>query len=240
MAIERASLTGLILAGGRSSRMQGPARAQAADVPADAGHVHDARHARGAPSWIPAGEGVVDKGLLLLNGHTLAYHAWRFLAPQVERVLVSANRCQDRYARYGRVIADDPALGADLGPLAGIEAALRAMATPWLLVMPVDVCAVPTDLGARLAETVESAGALAAYACTRGAGDERKVHPLCMLAHASLAGGLRQYLLGGGRKVQRWHQRIGAAAVVFGGGDQAFFNVNTPEDLVQASQYCKS
>jgi molybdopterin-guanine dinucleotide biosynthesis protein A len=262
MAIDRDALTGVILAGGLSSRMQSLARGQAIG-PSDAfqrdsGHGGEARptaaarrHAAGA--YEHSDFTTLDKGLLQLGGQPLIHHASRFLGPQVRQILISANRFQDRYARYGKVIADDPALGVSPGPLAGVEAALRHMATPWLLVMPVDVCASPTDMVQRLAQAVVDSGALMAYACTRGGvagqvleparvgGDQAcQPHPLCMLAHVSLAGGLRRYLLDGGRKVQQWQQRAGAAAVVFDGGDHVFFNINTPEDLAQASQYCKS
>lgn len=258
MAIDRDALTGLILAGGLSSRMQ---RLAAAHAPAfqhgrgrsrDGGPTLAARRHQDDSNELPD-SAVVDKGLLQLNYQPLIHHASQFLAPQVRQVLISANRFQHRYAQYGTVVADDPALGAHSGPLAGVEAALRHMATPWLLVMPVDVCAAPADMVQRLSQAVVDTGAMMAYACARGsvagqvldpahAGRDQacQPHPLCMLAHVSLAGDLRRYLLDGGRKVQQWQQRAGAAAVVFDGGDRVFFNINTPEDLAQASQYCKS
>ncbi|MFW7340393.1 molybdenum cofactor guanylyltransferase MobA [Pollutimonas sp. H1-120] len=208
--IARSQITGLILAGGRARRMQ---QEDSLDV---------------------------DKGLLGLDGAPLVAHAQRYLAPQVSSVLVSANRHLEDYADYGRVVSDDPRLGIDLGPLAGVASALAATSTPWLAVMPVDVLNLPADMVARLAGAADEAGALAAYAGTVG---PDRVHPLCMLVHASLAGSLRDYLGGGDRKVQLWQQMHAAVPVCFDGGHGAFFNINTPQDLrlaVQASQRARS
>ncbi|HCW21924.1 MAG TPA: molybdenum cofactor guanylyltransferase, partial [Achromobacter sp.] len=66
-----------------------------------------------------------DKGLVLLRGQPLVAHVADRLAPQVGRLIVSANRHQDRYAQYGQVVEDgEPALGAFQGPLLGIAAGL--------------------------------------------------------------------------------------------------------------------
>ncbi|MGB3287853.1 MAG: molybdenum cofactor guanylyltransferase MobA [Burkholderiaceae bacterium] len=224
--IARAHITGLILAGGRARRMR-------------------------------SGGLDVDKGLLGLDGIPLAAHAQRYLAPQVGTLLFSANRHLEDYADYGRVLADDPALGSDLGPLAGVASALAVVSTPWLAVMPVDVLNLPQDMVARLALAADGAGALIAYASTSdparevdsvpdgqgGSGREGRAHPLCMVLHASLADGLRDYLRAGDRKVQLWQKRHGAVPVFFDGTGEAFFNINTPEDLRladQASQRARS
>ena len=47
-----------------------------------------------------------DKGLVQLRGEPLAGHAARRLAPQVGRLIISANRNADSYARYGEVVGD--------------------------------------------------------------------------------------------------------------------------------------
>ncbi|MDS1140607.1 molybdenum cofactor guanylyltransferase MobA [Pusillimonas sp. SM2304] len=199
-----ASMTGLILAGGQARRMQDGM----------------------APT--------VDKGLLELCGEPLVAHARRFLAPQVQALLISANRNAPLYARYGDVVGDDAALGTQLGPLAGMERALSVIKTPWLIVLPVDVVNVPDELVARLWAAVQPAGPLVAYART-----PERAHPLCMVLHASLADSLRRYLQAGDRKVQLWQARHQAVAVPFDGAG-LFFNINTPEDLRYASQCRRS
>lgn len=198
----RVELSGLILAGGQGRRMQGL-------------------------RYAGAGERV-EKGLVQLHGQPLVAHARRYLAPQVNEVLISANRHLDVYAAYGRVVADDPELGADLGPLAGIASALAQIATPWLLVVPVDVTCMPDDLGSRLLEAAISGGSGLAHA--RAA----RTQPLCALVHARHAAGLRRYLQAGERRVQDWMERSSAKVVEFPALPNSFFNLNTPEDLCRA------
>lgn len=114
-------ISGLILAGGRSLRMQNI----------------DLQY--------------IDKGLLPLYGEPLAAHARRFMLGQgIDTILVSANRNLDQYSAYGRVIVDGSWAPEGGGPLQGLAAALSVLRTPWLFVLPVDVVGLPSDLVARL------------------------------------------------------------------------------------------
>ena len=201
----RGSLTGLILSGGQGRRMQ-----QAS----------------------PAGQ--VEKGLLVVHGLPLVEHARRLLAPHAANILISANTHLEAYAEYGIVVPDDSRLGAYSGPLAGVASALACSTTPWMVVMPVDVMALPWDLVPRLLEEVSEdgprkGGPRIAYARTRDS-----VHPLCMVLHRTLRQSLHDFLLSGERKVQLWQRRNEAAAVLFEDAGHAFFNINTPQDLLQA------
>lgn len=206
----RDSLTGLVLSGGQGRRMQEAS---------------------------PGGE--VEKGLLMLNGLPLVDHARRVLAPHAATILISANTHADAYAQYGIVVPDEPSLGAYSGPLAGVASALACSVTSWLVVMPVDVLGLPEDLVPRLLEAVNENGARTdgprmdgpriAYARTRDA-----VHPLCMVLHRTLRQSLHDFLSSGERKVQLWQRRNEAAAVQFEDADNAFFNINTPQDLLRA------
>lgn len=67
----------------------------------------------------------LDKGLVPLNGKPLAQHVIERLAPQVDALLVNANRSQDRYQAFGYPVVADHFKGFQ-GPLAGMEALLRA------------------------------------------------------------------------------------------------------------------
>ena len=198
--IDRQSLSGLILAGGRASRMQ------------------------------LADQAAVDKGLLELRGEPLVAHVRRYLEPRVAQVWVNANRHLDIYARYGTTISDDPALGAGLGPLAGVASALARVETPWRMVVPVDVPLLPADLVDRLAQVLAGTKKNMAYASAGGP------HPLCMLLHRSANRSLLEFLREGGRKVQQWQQLNQAVEVAFTGDSNAFFNINTREDLCLAEQ----
>ena len=96
-----------------------------------------------------------DKGLIPLAGRPLIAWVIDALAPQVGRILISANRNQAAYAAFGHPVIGDEAVGAELagfqGPLAGIAAAMTRMETPWLLTLPCDAPLAPADLASRLA-----------------------------------------------------------------------------------------
>lgn len=175
-----------------------------------------------------------DKGLATLRGEPLVAHVARRLAPQVGTLIVSANRNADRYARYGRVVADDTdALGAWQGPLAGLAAGLAAAAScVWLVVTPCDTPFLPADLAQRLIAAAQAAGAPLAYAM---AGGQR--HPACMALRTSLLPTLRDYLAAGERKVGLWQSRVGGVGAPFDDAPGAFMNLNTPEELAAAERY---
>jgi len=200
-------------------------------------------HGRGVGGLILAGgRGArmqeADKGLVPLDGLPLVAHVAQRLAPQVERVLISANRNPGQYAAHGRVLADDPAYGRWPGPLAGVAAGLAVWPGPWLVVVPCDTPFLPADLALRLVGAAEAAGAPLAVARAGG-----RRHAVCMAARTHLYENLRAYLAAGDRKVDLWQDRAGAVDVDFGAAD-AFMNLNTPQELAQArgyaSQYRKS
>lgn len=73
--------------------------------------------------------GGADKGLVPFQGEPLALRAYRRLSPQVDRILVSANRSFDEYRK---VLPPDTELIPDRtdsfpGPLAGLEAAIASL-----------------------------------------------------------------------------------------------------------------
>jgi molybdopterin-guanine dinucleotide biosynthesis protein A len=172
-----------------------------------------------------------DKGLLMLAGQPLVAHVARRLAPQVQSLLISANRNAERYAQYGSVLPDDPVFDAWSGPLAGVAAGLRAWSGPWLVVAPCDTPLLPRDLAARLIGAAQAQGAPLAVACAGG-----RRHSVCMALRTSLADDLRDYLQGGDRKVDLWQARVGGVEVGFDDAPQEFLNINTPEDLSAAEQ----
>ncbi len=213
----RESVTGLILAGGQARRMREAAERGAGGPPM-------------LPDCLADWQGW-DKGLVLLGGQPLLWHAQRFLAPQVARLLISANRYLELYGRYGEAFGDDPTLGDAQGPLAGIATALARIHTPWLAVLPVDVPHPPADLFVRLAAALHEDGrARVAFASIRD-GDTERDQPLCMLLHSSLQEDIRAFLFAGERRVRSWLGRVGALRVHFQGGEGVFGNINTPQDL---------
>lgn len=168
--------------------------------------------------------GGLDKGLVEFAGKPLAAHVLARLAPQVGALLISANRNLDRYAALGvPVVTDPPEHESFAGPLAGIRAALAAMRTPWLAVVPCDTPNVPLDLVERLAAGLDGARASVAVAGGR-------THGLCCLLHSTLRVSLDAALARGERRVAAWLRSVGAQTVEFADAD-AFVNFNASADL---------
>jgi len=170
--------------------------------------------------------GGADKGLLELHGLPLVEHVLGRLAPQVSSVMISANRNLDRYrALVPRVFSDAPASGERFrGPLAGIHAGLSHAPTAWVAVVPCDAPQLPRSLVARLADAVNTRGALAA--CARAGGRLQPV--FCLLATALVTS--LEACEDDGRTVTAWQTGVGVVVVDF---DEAagFRNVNISDAL---------
>ena len=186
----KASVSGIVLAGGQGSRMGG-----------------------------------VDKGLQEFRGRPMVAHVIERLAPQVDEILVNANRNPEAYARFGhRVIADE--IPGFAGPLAGFERGLAHARGELLVTVPCDSPFLPTDLVARLRSALERDGAQLAVAKT---GDQ--AHPVFCLMRREVLASLRAFLGGGQRKIDRWYASLEVVEVPFDHEAEAFLNINTREEL---------
>ena len=67
--------------------------------------------------------GGVEKGLIELRGRPLLAHVIERLRPQVDELLLNANREIQRYAAFGVPVVGDVIEGC-VGPLAGLHAGL--------------------------------------------------------------------------------------------------------------------
>ncbi|NLD53970.1 MAG: molybdenum cofactor guanylyltransferase [Burkholderiaceae bacterium] len=174
-----------------------------------------------------------DKGLLRLRGAPLVAHVLARLAPQVDSILVNANRNLERYRAFGHPVVVDAVEGF-AGPLAGLHAGLLAARSPWLMAVPCDSPFLPADLLDRLAAAAEASGAPIAFA---RAGS--RSHPVFALVRTSLRENLESYLAGGGRRMEDWYASLGAVAADFP-DPGAFRNINTPEELhaAESSDTC--
>jgi molybdenum cofactor guanylyltransferase len=169
--------------------------------------------------------GGADKGWVEYRGAPLIRRAIDRLQPQVDTLLVSANRNRARYEGLGlTVVSDDPAHGEFAGPLAGILAGLRATRTRWLAVMPCDAPNAPADFVQRLKGGAPP-GTRAAVAFARD-----RIEPLFCLLDRDLAVSLQAFLDAGEHKVATWLAQAGAVAVPFDDA-AAFTNINTHADL---------
>ena len=78
------------------------------------------------------GGGDIDKGLVRFRGEAMVAHVLARLAPQVDRLLINANRNQAEYRGFGHPVVADEIAGY-AGPLAGLHAGLQAATTEWVV-----------------------------------------------------------------------------------------------------------
>ena len=169
--------------------------------------------------------GGIDKGLQLFRGKPMVEHAIERLAPQVDELLVNANRNPEAYARFGhRVIADE--IAGFAGPLAGFERGLAHARGELVVTAPCDSPFLPTDLVARLRGALVEANAELAVAKT---GDQP--HPVFSLMRRSVHASLTDFLARGERKIDRWYAALAVVEVAFDDEAGAFVNINTREEL---------
>lgn len=182
--------------------------------------------------------GGADKSLLALDGIPLVAHARNRLAPQVARIVVSANGVLSRFAPFCLPVIADTVAG-HAGPLAGIHAAIgwaseNLPGATHVLSVAADTPFFPVDLAQRLGEAAKSPLELA-VAASGG-----RVHPVFGLWPLALEQELFEWLAAGNRKVMDFVARHRGQEVDFsplqseGETVDPFFNINTPEDLERA------
>jgi molybdopterin-guanine dinucleotide biosynthesis protein A len=174
--------------------------------------------------------GGTDKGWIEVAGQTLIRRVLDRLQPQVETLIVNANRrCAD-YARFGWPVVCDAT--ADFpGPLAGISAVLDAACTDWVLFVPIDAARLPDDLAPRLCESVRQNGSSAAFASTADG-----PMPVCSLIARALRDDLRTSLTSGERSVLSWLRSQNAASVLYENWPREYWSINTPAELTLCEQ----
>lgn len=167
--------------------------------------------------------GGADKGLIDYRGRPLIEWVLAALTPQVDEVVISANRNIDAYAGYGHRVLPDTLPGYP-GPLAGVLAALQAVNAGWLLVVPCDTPHLPADLAQRLMAALRTKQLPLAVAA-----DPVRVHHSCFLVRTDQREVLASFLARGERAVRRWQAELPSIAIQFDA--IGFANLNRPEDL---------
>lgn len=159
----------------------------------------------------------------------------------LDRAAAQARRWSDRMcaavrdpAQLGNAalpfIEDDPAIE---GPLAGLVAALhyaRGEGIDAVLTIPADMPFLPEDLGERLTAAV--AEEPAAIASSGG-----HLHPVCGLWRTEALDRAPDYLASGRRSLKGLAQTVGYLSVDWPAEPiDPFFNINSPDDLVEAER----
>ncbi|MEL7091054.1 MAG: molybdenum cofactor guanylyltransferase MobA [Pseudomonadota bacterium] len=174
-----------------------------------------------------------DKCLLPLGGRPMLVRIIDRIEGQVGGLALNANGDAARFAGYGLPVLAD-SIDGYAGPLAGVLAGLdwaHEMGARHVVSVAGDTPFFPLDLVERLGRAADRANTPIALAGTHEGGRSHR-HPTFGLWPVALRDDLRRALNGGLRKVVMWTDAHGAATAPF--DDDAFFNINTPEDLDRA------
>ena len=175
-----------------------------------------------------------DKSLRDIAGRPILAHVIERLTPQVDALALNANGDPERLASWGLPVVPDSIEGF-AGPLAGVLAGLdwaAELGATHIVTVAADTPFFPQDLVARLRASDADLALAATPHPTRG----QVRHPTFGLWPVALRDDLRAALQAGLRKVVLWTERHGGVDVVFE-DEAAFFNVNTPEDMIRAEGY---
>jgi molybdenum cofactor guanylyltransferase len=171
-----------------------------------------------------------DKGLLRLDDQTILAHVIARFEPQVAGLALNANGDANRFVNIGLPVIADSVAGF-AGPLSGVLAGLDWAANQGaehIVTAAADTPFLPCDAVPQLQLAAEMAGVDIALAASPNGRQ-----PTFGLWPVRLREDLRAALDGGLRKVVQWTSKHHAATAEFP-NDAAFFNVNTPEDLITA------
>jgi molybdenum cofactor guanylyltransferase len=190
---------------------------------------NDKKHPSGTTAVILAGGmarrmGGQDKGLIGINGRPMIEYIIDALKPQVDHILINANRNIEQYERYGYPVIKDM-MGDYFGPLVGMASGLQACNSDLVLSVPCDSPFVPPVLAARL-----NTALIENQADISVANDSERMQPVFALIRKHLLDSLLAYLNDGGRKIDTWYAEHELALADFSDWPDAFININTPED----------
>jgi molybdenum cofactor guanylyltransferase len=169
--------------------------------------------------------GGVDKGLVLMQQKPLIAHVIERLTPQVDEILINANREIATYQALNYPVLQDEN-DEFIGPLAGFSLGLQYAKHEYVLTAPCDSPLLPLDLVERLLN-----GMTEALADIAVASSDENTHPVFCLCKKSVLPSLTEYLANGERKVSTWQKSQQYVEVDFSDCADAFVNLNTLEDL---------
>lgn len=174
--------------------------------------------------------GGMDKGLIPLAGRPMISHVIDRIAPQVDELLISANRELARYQQFNLPILSDQHAGF-IGPLAGVQLGLKNAKHDYVLTVPCDAPLVDPKLATTLLAALLEKDADIAVAKSDG-----HVHPVFCLCKKSALTTLETFIEKGERKVNRWQKTLNYIEVNMSdpnadGITESFMNINTSEAL---------
>ncbi|MCY4287132.1 MAG: molybdenum cofactor guanylyltransferase MobA [Aestuariivita sp.] len=178
-----------------------------------------------------------EKCLLQLGGQKILSHVIARLAPQVSQIALNANGNPKRFSDFNYPVIPDSIAGF-VGPLAGVLAGMdwaASIGQTEIISVASDTPFFPKDLVQRLREKADITCFPLVLAAENHPTKGRIRHPTFGLWPIELREDLRSSLQSGLRKIVHWTDRHKGHCVDFATKEgRAFFNVNTPEDLIAA------
>ena len=165
-----------------------------------------------------------DKGLVKFCSHSLIQSVIKKILPQVEHVMINANRNIAEYEAFGYPVIPDT-INNFQGPLAGFMAAMNSVTTDYIVCVPCDGPMLSDELVNRLASRLQEESADIAVAH-----DGRRMQPVYALISTHLKNSLEKYLLSGERKIDRWYANHKVTIVDFSDIPETFININTRQE----------
>lgn len=175
-----------------------------------------------------------DKALLRLGEKRVVDYVVDTLAPQVDQLVINANRHVNEYKDLGIPVLTD-SYGPEAGPIAGIYAAMVWAKAQFpmietLMCCPADVPWFPHNTSTLLFEAMQSKGIAVAWLCTDG-----QRQPLFSLWPIALLTDVGQALDQGVYSPMALIRSLPNTMVTLAHCPEGYFaNLNTPEDLRQA------
>ncbi len=170
--------------------------------------------------------GGINKALIKLFDKPLIEHVINALRPQVDKILISANRNIVELSSFGYPVIEDNLKNS--GPLGGIESLIDHVTTDLIIVTTCDTIHIPKNFFTELEISRKKNNADIAIAKT-GMGIQR----LNFSTTKETLAGVKDFLKTGNLTVAQWQNEINACEVHFNstGKRLPLYNINTPEDL---------
>jgi molybdenum cofactor guanylyltransferase len=162
----------------------------------------------------------IDKGLARLDDKPLIGHVIDRIAPQVDELMINANRELAQYQTFNLPILKDEN-NHFIGPLAGFSLGLAHAKYDYVLIVPCDSPKLPLKLASQLQQALTQNNADIAVASSGG-----HAHPVICLMRKSVSQSLARFIALGERKVSQWQKSLNYIEVAFS-NDNEFVNVNT-------------
>lgn len=173
-----------------------------------------------------------DKGLVHVHGQPMIKLIIEQLAPQVNHIIINANRNIEQYQSFNYPVISDHGATDFHGPLAGMLSAMRHnKSNNYILSVPCDSPFLPTDLSERLLTELLKHDA---DICV--AHDGERMQPVFALIKTRIAESLQKFIDNGDRKIDLWYKQHHTVLADFSDCKDISLNINTPDELKKLEQ----